>query len=146
VSRANAMQLTTRRRRLLQGVLLLLWASGTGWLIAHHWLTRQGEYGPEISPVEPWALRLHGLMALATTAFLGLLWAVHIVRGWTAKRRRGSGGVLFAGAMLLLATGYLLYYASDDNLRGWVSIVHWSLGLVSLPLFLVHRIGRGHPR
>lgn len=137
---STAMRIKSGRRRLLQGVLLLLWGSGVLWLAGHYLLTQQGEYGPVTSPVEPWSLRAHGLAAIATTAFLGLLWAVHIVRGWTAKRRRWSGGLLFGSALLLLASGYLLYYVGDDDLRGWIAVIHWSVGLMALPLFLIHRL------
>ena len=140
MSGSNAMRLKPGRRRLLYAVALGLWVSGALWLWCHYFLVRQGEYGPETSPMEPWALRAHGLAALATTAFLGVLWAVHVVRGWVARRGRWTGGILFSIAIVLLATGYLLYYVGDDDVRGWVSLLHWVLGLGALPAFLLHRL------
>lgn len=138
------MRLATRRRRLLYAVLATLWASGGLWLVAHYFWIGQGEYGPAISPAEPWALRLHGAAAIATTAFLGLLWAVHVVRGWIARRRRWTGGTLVGAAAVLVVTGYLLYYVGDDDWRAWVSLVHWIIGLAALPAFLLHRfLARG---
>ena len=135
----GAMRLRPGRRRLLYAVAAALWASGALWLVAHYFWAGQSEYGPATSPAEPWALRLHGLFAMAALAFLGLLWAVHVVRGWTAGRRRWSGGLLFALSLVLVLTGYLLYYVGDDDLRGWASLAHWSLGLAALPAFLLHR-------
>ena len=134
------MRLHPGRRRLLYAVSAALWASGALWLMAHYFWVKQGEFGPESSPAEPWSLRIHGLFAMAALAFLGLLWAVHVVRGWTARRRRRSGGFLFGLSLILVLTGYLLYYAGDDDLRGWASMFHWGLGLAALPAFLLHRL------
>ena len=135
----GAIGLRAGRRRLLYGVAAVLWMTGAVWLAAHYFWTKQGEYGPQTSPAEPWSLRLHGLFAMAALAFLGLLWAVHIVRGWRARRGRVSGSVLFGLALVLVLTGYLLYYIGDDDLRGWTSLIHWTLGLAALPAFLLHR-------
>jgi uncharacterized protein (DUF983 family) len=54
---------------------------------------------------------------------------------------------LTAVLALLIVTGYLLYYAASETIRPWTSIVHWVIGFVLLPLFLLHyrqgrRIGR----
>ena len=48
---------------------------------------------------------------------------------------------------LLILSGYLLYYIGDDDVRSWVSFAHWLVGIVALPIFLLHyfqgkRIGR----
>ncbi|USI74808.1 hypothetical protein [Sphingomonas morindae] len=134
------MRLRPGRRHMLQAVLLMLWTSGLLWLVAHHWLVRPGDYGPQPSPLEPWCLRAHGLAALGTTGFIGLLWAVHIEPGWALRRRRWSGGLVFASALLLIASGYLLYYVGDEATRATLSLAHWSLGLAALPLFLLHRV------
>ncbi len=135
----SAMRLRPGRRRLLYAVAAALWASGALWIVAHYFWVKQAEYGPETSPAEPWALRVHGLFAMAALSFLGLLWAVHVVRGWTARRGRWSGGFLFGLALILVVTGYLLYYVGDDQMRGWASLFHWVLGLIALPAFLLHR-------
>lgn len=133
------MRLNAGRRRLLYVVAASLWTSGALWLIAHYLWTGQGEYGPEVNPVEPWLLRAHGLFAMAALAFLGLLWAVHIVRGWAVRRGRWTGGALFASCLILVITGYMLYYIGNDEVRGWTSTIHWALGLATLPAFVVHR-------
>ncbi len=136
----GAIRLGTGRRRLVDATAALLWASGAAWLVAHYFLIRQGPYGPQTSPAEPWALRLHGLVAMIALALLGLLWGVHVVRGWRARRARWSGGALLAVAAVLGVTGYLLYYLGDETLRQGVSWLHWGLGLAALVVFVAHRV------
>jgi hypothetical protein len=135
----NQIKLTRLRRYGVYATSLGLWLTGGGWLIAHYWLIKHGEYGPETSPLEPWALEVHGAFAFIALWFMGLLWGVHVIKGWQAHRGRWSGGLLLGLLGLLTLTGYLLYYMGDEDLRGWASIIHWAIGLSALPLFLWHR-------
>jgi MFS family permease len=138
----NRVKLTRLRRWSLYAVAAGLWLSGGLWLVAHYYWIRQGAFGPETSPAEQWSLDIHGGFAMAALWFTGLLWGVHIVPGWHSRRGRWSGGAM-AGLLLLLAvTGYLLYYLGDEDTRGWASVIHWVVGLVTLPLFLLHRFTR----
>ena len=119
-----------------------VWATGVLWLVWRYFLRTQGPFGPEAGPLEPWWLRAHALFAFAAIWSAGLLWGVHVVNGWRSGRRRWSGGVLFGGAVLLIATGYLLYYLGDDRLRAVDSIVHWVIGLAAIAAFAWHRLRR----
>ena len=40
----------------------LLWLSGAAWLLLHYYGQVTGEFGPETNPLEPWFLRVHGLV------------------------------------------------------------------------------------
>lgn len=132
-----------RPRRLgVYAVALGIWGSGVAWLILRYWLRKPGEFGPETNPWEPWALRVHGAFGFATLWSLGLLWGVHVVNGWGAKRRRWSGAGLLGLLLVLTLTGYLLYYASGDELRAVLSPLHWVIGLGAPALFLFHRFAR----
>ncbi|HEY6985531.1 MAG TPA: hypothetical protein VH375_05580, partial [Rhodanobacteraceae bacterium] len=109
---------------------------------------RPGEFGPAPHPLQPWALRAHALFAFATLWLGGLLWVVHIAPNWRRGHRRLSG-ILITGALLLLvASGYLLYYVGDERWRPSVSTLHWALGVAAIVPFLVHllraRRYRGH--
>jgi hypothetical protein len=119
-----------------------LWASGVVWLLAHYFWIGQGDFGPEISPAEPWALNVHGAFAMLALWFTGLLWGVHVLRGWKMKRGRWSGGIMLAALLLLGVTGYLLYYLGDEVWRAGASLIHWLVGLALLPIFFWHRFGR----
>jgi hypothetical protein len=116
----------------------LLWLSGVAWLLLHDYGQVQGEFGPEANPAEPWMMRLHGAAMIAALLGSGSLLVAHVWRGWTYRSQRVLGLALVIILAVLILTGYLLYYAGDDSLRWWVSAVHWIIGIVVLPLFLVH--------
>jgi hypothetical protein len=132
--------MSQRRRLWVYGVSIGLWLSGALWLVFHYFLTREGEFGTTSHPLEPWWLRLHGAFAFAAIWTFGLLWGVHIVHGWSMRRHRRSGGLLVALLATLTLSGYLLYYAGDDELRSAVSVLHWAIGL-GAPLLLLAHLG-----
>jgi hypothetical protein len=115
-----------------------IWTTGLIWLGLHYFAPAQGQFGPEANPAEPWILRAHAAAAFASIWTLGLLWAVHVTPGWGRKRKRWSGGLVFGVGVLLVASGYLLYYVGDEGLRSGVSLLHWGVGLAALPFFLMH--------
>lgn len=117
-----------------------VWLSGGLWLLYHYFFERQGEFGLTVNPLEPWWLKLHGAFAFAAVWLFGLLWGVHITKAWPHKRRRWSGGVLTGVFVLLIVSGYLLYYIGDDKVRPIVSVVHWAIGLGCPIFFLFHRL------
>lgn len=135
-----------RRRWTLYIVGIGVWLSGGLWLIFHYFLVQQGEFGPINSPLEPWWLKLHGAFAFAAIWVFGLLWAVHITKLWTHKRRRWSGGILTGVFLVLIITGYLLYYVGDDRVRPFISTVHWVIGLGCPLFFFLHRLKRRNVR
>jgi hypothetical protein len=133
--------LSPRREVLVYAILGVLWTSGVGWLVFHYFLRQAGDFGELPHPLEPWWLRLHGAAAFATLWLLGLLWAIHVVPGWKA-RRRSSGVVLGIVLAALVLSGYLLYYAGGDEMRTAIALVHWIVG-AALPLFLLPHVLRG---
>lgn len=122
-----------------------VWLTGGLWLVFHYFLLRKGEFGPTPNPLEPWWLKLHGAFAFATIWIFGLLWGVHITKGWPHKRGRWSGSVLTGVFAFLIVSGYLLYYVGDDGIRPVLSVLHWGMGLAGPIFFGVHRLRRrGH--
>ena len=137
---ANTARLGGRTRLLVNLSGAGIWTTGVAWLALHYLLVKRGEFGPEQSPLEPWALKAHGAFAFLALWVAGLLWGVHIVRGWGQHRRRWSGSVALGGLLLLILSGYLLYYLGAEQARAVTSVAHWALGL-ALPLaYLVHRL------
>lgn len=130
--------LSRRRRWLTYTVLGGLWATGAAWLVLRYGMQRVGEFGPAPHPLQPWALRGHALFAFATLWLGGLLWAVHIAPTWRRGHRRASGILAVASLLLLVASGYLLYYIGDDRWRVSVSTLHWAIGLIAIVPFLIH--------
>lgn len=121
----------------------LLWGSGVAWLLLHNFWQIQGDFGPEANPAEPWLLRLHGAAMIASLLGGGGLLVAHVWRGWYYRKQRVLGLSLTIVFAILIVTGYLLYYVGSENLRPWISLIHWVIGIAILPVFLLHyRQGR----
>jgi hypothetical protein len=128
---------TPALRRALYLATLLIAGSGYAWLVAHYLLPL-----PEFAarhPLETWSIRLHGAAAMLALAVFGALWQQHIGHALRQRRYFRSGVALLAGWLLLIASGYGLYYLTDEALRATFSQAHWLLGL-ALPLALAAHI------
>lgn len=119
---------------------LALWSTGVVWLILHYYGQVQGEFGPEENPVDPWLLRLHGLALIFALLGIGAMFVAHIPKGWTHRVQRVAGIALCSFLVVLIISGYMLYYVSGDDLRQWTSIVHWSVGLPLPAIFAWHYV------
>ncbi len=126
-------------RLTLYVVGLGLWLTGILWLIFHYFLMQQTPFGLEPHPLEHWWLSLHGLFAFLALWVLGWLWGRHIIWGWKAKRYRLTGGLLFVILVVLVISGYFLYYPPNDSVLPIIAVLHWSIGLAVLIQFLLHR-------
>lgn len=117
-----------------------LWLSGAAWLLLHYYGRTEGDFGPQVNPLEPWMMKLHGAAVMAALLAIGGLFIVHIPKGWSHAAQRAAGIALSALLVLLMASGYLLYYAADEDLRGWVSLIHWAPGLGAPVIFVWHYV------
>ena len=140
VARRPSLELTRRRKFLIYAILVSTWSSGALWLMLHYFAQRRGDFGIEPHPLEFWMLALHGACAFATLWLAGWIWTTHILPWWHGQRRRNSGIVLIAVAGVLIVSGYLLYYASGDAVREWVSLIHWCVGLAAAIPMVVHAL------
>ena len=130
-------RLTPRREWLVHGICGLLYASGVAWIVLHYFLRQPGEFGEQPHPLEIWSLRLHGAAAFASLWLFGLLWPIHVLPAWRARRR--ASGIVVAGVFIvLIASGWWLYYGSGDDARALVALVHWVVGLVLLLAYSWH--------
>ncbi|TCK70748.1 hypothetical protein [Acidipila rosea] len=118
------------------------WLSGGLWLLFHYFFVEQGEFGPQVNPLEPWWLKIHGAFAFAATWIFGLMWGVHVTKAWPYKRRRSSGAMLTAVFAWLTLSGFLLYYVGDERIRPMLSIGHWAIGIAFPLAFGWHRLKR----
>lgn len=119
----------------LSGAALLL--SGAAWLAVRYLPGL-----PMSEALAPLAMKIHGGAAMAILVVIGMLIPAHVVQRWPAAENLRTGITLLAGAAALTATGWGLYYAGDEALRGAVSAAHWTTGIASLPLLLMHRSQR----
>lgn len=116
----------------------LLWLSGAAWLLLHYYGQVQSEFGPETNPLEPWFLRVHGLILIPALLGFGGLFVAHMPKGWKNRYQRTIGIALTTAFAVLILSGYMLYYAGDEGLRDWTSLIHWALGLGTPALFIWH--------
>jgi hypothetical protein len=43
---------------------------------------------------------------------------------------------------VLIASGYLLYYAGGDETQAIAAVIHWGIGLAAPLVFVLHRFGK----
>ena len=82
-------------------------------------------------------LVIHGAFAFVSMMLVGALMPQHIRMAWHAKRNRMSGGVMTAIVLIIIVSGFGLYYAGEDY-RDLVKWVHLGLGLLSIAALLLH--------
>jgi hypothetical protein len=134
--------LAKRTKQWINAVGASVWVSGAGWLGVHYLLAAPNDFGLPGNSAEHWWLKAHGAFAFLALWTGGLLWGVHVVIAWRERRHRWTGSTLFGLFLVLIVSGYLLYYVGDDHLRAIVSATHWILGLL-LPLsYLMHRLAK----
>jgi hypothetical protein len=115
-----------------------LWLSGAAWLLLHYYGQTPGEYGPEMNPLEPWMMKIHGMVLIPVLLGIGGMFVAHIPKGWTHVPQRVAGVSLCGSLSALIASGYMLYYVGDEELRSWTSLAHWSIGLGLPAVFVWH--------
>jgi hypothetical protein len=142
------LKLPRGRRWTVYGICFGTWITGVLWLVYHYFMTTEGRFGPETHPLEQWWKILHAGFSFFAVGILGLLWGVHILRGWNSNWRRWSGGTLAGLFFVLTVTGFGLYYiyVIDEAWRAWTSIIHWVLGLAAIAAFFIHWLSKSRPR
>lgn len=138
------------QRLLCDGAGLVLLASGLVWLFAHYaWGAGAGELPHAL---EPSMMKLHGLAAMAALFAFGSLATGHVphgmrvTQGRRGRRQRHLGLGLGLLAMLLVASGYLLYYFTPENWRAAMGGAHSAAGIAMALVLVWHRQRPGSAR
>ena len=148
------------RHALVWGVVLLL-ATGVGWLLGHDVWLQQTPFGAQPHPLAAWLLRAHGAIAWCAAVVGGVVWQIHVRPAWRSVRRRRdhrrrnpalgifgrgrartvTGVALVIALAVLLATAIGLQYAPEQA-HAWLSVTHWVVGLVLGAALLWHWLAR----
>jgi hypothetical protein len=136
------MRLSTAHRRWIYWSGAGLVTTGVLWLLSHYFVRTHGQFGETTHPLEIWSLRLHGACAMLVLVVIGSLLPVHVRRGWHLRKNLLAGCAMGTLALLLIASGYALYYFGGEEARPWISAFHWGLG-VGAPLVLTWHVWRG---
>ena len=117
-------------RATIYSVAALLWLSGAVWLVLHYTLPQPTPFGPLPNAWEAPLMRVHGLIAVCAVFFLGWMTAAHVTTRWTSDRNRRSGLLLGGTALLLVFSGYALYYATGSP-HDAAALAHEVVGVLS---------------
>ncbi|MBI1882889.1 MAG: DUF4405 domain-containing protein [Chlamydiae bacterium] len=134
------MKIPKKQRSILYISLIILFLSGAIWWGANFLIKPETEIDSFIYTSRSLSLEIHGGVAMVVLMVLGSLIPNHILKSWRAKLNRRSGVLLITVFVLLILTGYFLYYA-DENLRNFSSTLHLVLGFL-LPFFVIGHILR----
>jgi hypothetical protein len=124
-------------RRAIYVVCTLLWASGCAWLVVHFFFPATTDFGPAPSPWEPLLARIHGWVAVCGVFLLGWITAEHISDRWRRSRNRVTGFSLAGFALVLVLSGYALYYTTD-YFHDVAAVIHEALGVAAIIIALLH--------
>jgi hypothetical protein len=138
-----SMRLSRWHERWLYVIGLWVFLSGAGWLVDHHLFAGAGDIAEAPAASEPLWLRLHGAAAMAALMVFGSLVPGHIVRAWRTRKNLRSGLSTLSLVMVLVVTGYGLYYSGDEQARPWISLLHWGAGVLAALVLALHvRLGK----
>jgi len=124
-------------RATLYGVGALLWLSGAVWLVLHYVFPQATSFGPLPNPWEAPLMRVHGLIAVCAVFLIGWMMAAHVTVRWASERNRRSGLVLGGTALLLILSGYALYYTTGSP-HDAAALAHEAIGVLALAAALAH--------
>lgn len=133
------MKLSTNQKLWLYLTGLVLLGSGLLWVLMHYFLVSEGPFGPQAGPTELWSQRIHGAAAMVFLIVLGSLIPIHMVTGWKTRRKVPTAlGVVIVN-IILIVSGYGLYYFGGDLSRG---SAHWShiIAGIILPIALLFHL------
>ncbi len=125
-----------RRRLSIYLIFGSLWLTGCLWLALDLLFQSRGQFGPIPHPWEPPLLLWHGIIAILSIYLLGWVSARHVLRWWPGRQRRLSGGILAAFFVLLVLSGFALFFTTDDRWQHFAATAHDVFG-VGVTLFVI---------
>ena len=84
--------------------------------------------------------QIHGWMAALFLVLLGFMLSVHIEKKWKRHLRRFEGGLHLSIWILLIVSGWLIYYPPEWINFEWIKWVHIILGFVICVFFPLHAL------
>lgn len=137
------MKLTFIQRIFSHLTIFTLLFSGIIWLIFNFFI----DHNSDFRFLNTWSLMLHGAASYGFLIIFGMIISTHISFNWRVKKnRRKSGIILTALFTILILSGYLLYYASNESFRNFISYLHWIFGLLATGFFIFHFVKKSKLR
>lgn len=98
----------------------------------------EGDFGPQMHPLQFPMLMVHGFCAFLMIFGAGGMLFAHVPHGWKSGRQRILGSVITAVVLLQVFSGYLLYYLDGDFARLISGYIHLAIGLFVPFVLLAH--------
>ncbi|MDE2026913.1 MAG: hypothetical protein KGJ11_00050 [Candidatus Omnitrophica bacterium] len=124
------------KKKMLYLASVTLWVTGAIWLYLQYCVKTTDEIGSH--PKQTLLLQIHGAAAMGFLIVLGAV-LFHVKPGWRQKHQRSSGLSLITPCVILIISGWGLYYLGDEYWRNWTSIIHCVLGVL-LPGFILFHV------
>jgi len=118
----------------IYAVFTVLFITGAAWLVADQ--MKESDEVWQVAAAN--LLMVHGGAAMVALMLLGALVPVHLRRAWRARKNRTTGIVMATLNLILIVTAFGLYYVGSEEMRPWMSRIHYGLGLALPVLLLVH--------
>lgn len=83
---------------------------------------------------------LHGWSIPPFLIIFGVVWRVHILRGWQLKKNILSGVITLLIFIILTATGWMIYYSGSDDVQRISAQVHTWLGIAISVVLFAHAV------
>jgi hypothetical protein len=122
----------------LSGSVLAL--SGLALVILRYVIPSGDAFSVYPHPGWRYVVMLHVLATPAFFFFVGAIWWRHVIRHWTARKRRVSGAAVVAILVLVAVSGYALYFIGGERLLSTVRIAHSATGAVAIVVYAHHAI------
>lgn len=87
-------------------------------------------------------MRVHGAFSFWSLLLLGIVWHAHVRLRLRRSPNRATGVILCAGMVVLVISGYLLYYVGSVEAREVSGVVHTVCGL-AVPAVLAWHVWQG---
>ena len=134
----RGIQLSTRHKRWFYSVAVVLFLSGAVWVLLGGLAEHNEASAGFLQALKSWSLKLHGAAAMAFLVAVGILIPTHMKRAWQARRNRVNGAFFVTVTVILIATGYGLYYFGSEQWRNVTSWIHLTLGFAAPALLALH--------
>ena len=137
---AYPIHLNTVGRWVLFSTLLFCWFSGLLFFVFDGWIRVEGEFGQQRHPLQQIMLSAHGASAFLMLILFGFMLKNHVALLWRANKNRSIGITIVMSFIVLIITGYFLYYASAELFRLANSYLHIGIGILFPCFVLYHSI------
>lgn len=119
-------------------ITLIMITSGLIWLYFDYFIEVETDFGLSHHPLQKWFLKIHGLGSAVFLFIFGMTYVLHVQKTLKDPDRKISGWANLIFWTLMIVSGYSLLYLASEDLREYMAIFHWGLGILSVVMLFFH--------